>query len=306
MKVLVTGSSGLIGSALVSHFAAHGDTVLRLVRSTQPNRTEEIVWDPASGKLDGDRLEGMDAVVHLAGENIGSGRWTAARKQRILESRIKGTRLLAGRLSSLRKPPDVMISASAVGIYGDRGNEILTEESGPGSGFLAEVVRQWEREATALSKGSVRLVLLRMGMILSSQGGALARMLPPFRFGVGGKLGNGKQYMSWIAIDDLLEVIRFAISNPSLHGAVNAVAPAPVTNQEFTRALGNVLKRPTLFSVPAFAVRFLFGEMGQELLLSSSRVIPERLLAAGFQFRFPEIETALRYATSKRSMKPLV
>jgi uncharacterized protein (TIGR01777 family) len=245
-------------------------------------------------------------VVHLAGESIASGRWTAARKQRILESRTKGTRLLAGSLAALHKPPQVMISASAVGIYGDRGNEVLTEESGSGSGFLADVCRQWELEATALNEGPVRLVLLRMGMILSSEGGALARMLPPFRFGVGGRLGTGKQYMSWIALDDLLEVIRFAIASPSLHGAVNAVAPAPVTNQEFTRALGIVLKRPTLFSVPAFAVRFLFGEMGRELLLSSNRVVPGRLLAAGFRFRFPEIEVALRHAISRRRMEPLV
>jgi uncharacterized protein (TIGR01777 family) len=225
------------------------------------------------------------------------------RKRRILESRIEGTRLLAGRIADLLEPPRVMISASAVGIYGDRGNEILTEESGSGSGFLADVCRHWEREATALNKGPVRLVLLRMGMILSSEGGALARMLPPFRFGVGGRLGAGKQYMSWIALDDLVDVIRFAIDSPSLHGAVNAVAPAPVTNQEFTRALGNVLKRPTLFSVPAFAVRFLFGEMGQELLLSSSRVVPARLLAAGFQFRFPVIEATLRHTISEKRME---
>jgi uncharacterized protein (TIGR01777 family) len=306
MKVLVTGASGLIGTALVSHMAAHGDKVLRLVRRAQPNRPDEIVWDPASGKLDGDRLQGMDAVVHLAGENIASGRWTAVRKRRILESRIEGTRLLARRLAALHKPPQVMISASGVAIYGDRGNEILTEESGSGSGFLADVCRQWEREATALDEGPVRLILLRMGMILSSEGGALARMLPPFRFGVGGRLGAGKQYMSWIALDDLVDVIRFAIDSPSLHGAVNAVAPAPVTNQEFTRALGNVLKRPTLFSVPSFAVRFLFGEMGQELLLSSIRVVPGRLLASGFRFRFPEIEAALLHTTSKRSIEPLV
>jgi hypothetical protein len=306
MKVLVTGSSGLVGSALVSHLAAHGDKVLRLVRRAQSNRPEEIVWDPASGKLDSDRLEGMDAVVHLAGENLASGRWTAARKRRILESRTKGTRLLAGRIADLHEPPPVMISASAVGIYGDRGNEVLTEESGSGTGFLADVCRQWELEATALNEGPVRLVLLRMGMILSSEGGALARMLPPFRFGAGGKLGTGKQYMSWIALDDLMEVIRFAVTSPSLHGAVNAVAPAPVTNQEFTRALGNVLKRPTLFSIPAFAVRFLFGEMGQELLLSSSRVVPGRLLAAGFRFRFPEIEAALRHTIASKGTAPRV
>jgi uncharacterized protein (TIGR01777 family) len=306
MKILVTGSSGLVGSALVSHLAAHGDIVLCLVRRAQSNRPDEIVWDPASGKLDRDRLEGIDAVVHLAGESIASGRWSAARKQRILESRTKGTRLLAGSLAALHNPPQVMISASAVGIYGDRGNEVLTEESGSGSGFLADVCRQWELEAMALKEGPIRLVLLRMGMILSSEGGALARMLPPFRFGVGGRLGSGKQYVSWIALDDLLDVIRFAIASPSLHGAVNAVAPAPVTNQEFTRALGIVLKRPTLFSVPAFAVRILFGEMGRELLLSSNRVMPGRLLAAGFRFRFPEIEVALRHAISRKRMEPRV
>jgi uncharacterized protein (TIGR01777 family) len=238
-------------------------------------------------------LEGFDAVVHLAGETIAQ-RWTDAAMRRILDSRVTSTRLLARALAALERPPQVTVCASAVGYYGSRGNEVLTEESSPGSGFLAEVCRQWEQAAAGITERGTRLVLLRFGMILSAAGGALRRMLPPFRLGAGGKLGSGEQYVSWIAMDDLLEIILFALVNPALRGPVNAVAPNPVTNLDFTHTLGRVLRRATIVSVPSFAIRLMFGKMGEEVLLASARVKPARLVAAGFPFHYPELEPALR------------
>jgi hypothetical protein len=294
MKVLVSGSTGLVGSALVALLAKGGHGVLRLVR-TRSSRPDEIEWDPIGGRLDAPALEGIDAVVHLAGENIASGRWTAERKRRIRDSRVRGTALLSEALSKLSRPPKVLASASAIGYYGDRGDEVLREESGAGSSFLAGVCRDWEEAARPALDRAIRVAHLRFGVILSPKGGALQRMLLPFRLGAGGKLGSGKQYMSWISLDDAVGAIQHVVSRESLSGPVNVVAPTAVTNLEFTRTLGKVLSRPTVFPMPAFAARLVFGEMADELLLASARVEPGKLLAGRHAFQHPRLEGALRH-----------
>ena len=299
MKVLITGSTGLLGSALVSSLARDGHEVVRLARSAHPKLENVIAWDPEAGLLDAAALEGMGAVVHLAGENIGAGRWTAERKRRILESRMKGTKLLAESLTRLARPPRCLVSASAVGFYGDRGQEILREDSPAGTGFLPEVCTGWERAAQPVTAGGIRLVTLRIGIVLSSRGGALARMLLPFRLGLGGRIGSGRQYMSWIDLDDLIRVFRHSMATDSLSGPVNAVAPNPVTNREFTRALARILSRPAIFVMPAFAARIALGEMAEELLLASARVLPAALLGSEFSFQFPQIEAALAHALGR-------
>lgn len=299
MRVLVTGSNGLLGSALVPSLTQDGHEVVRLTHSPRPKLDNVIAWDPAAGVLDAALLEGMDAVVHLAGENIAAGRWTADRKRRILESRVKGTKLLADSLARLARPPRCLVSASAIGFYGDRGQEILQEDSSPGTGFLPEVCAGWERASQPVTARGIRLVTLRIGIVLSSRGGALPRMLLPFRLGLGGRTGNGRQYMSWIELDDLVRVIRHSMATDSLSGPVNAVAPNPVTNREFTRALGRILSRPALFVMPAFAARIALGEMAEELLLASARVLPAALLGSEFSFRFPQIEAALAHALNR-------
>lgn len=299
-RVLVTGSSGLIGSALVSYFEQNGWTVVRLVRS-QPQQASELYWEPLAGVLEPESLEGFDAVVHLAGENISAGRWTPERKTAIYESRVQGTRLLSETLVQLSHPPKVLACASAIGYYGDRGDEILTEESPPGSGFLAQVCEAWEAAADIARQRKIRVVHLRFGIVLSARGGALARMLPLFKMGLGGKLGKGEQYMSWIALDDVVEAIAFILATESLQGAINIVAPQPVRNREFTEVLGRVLGRPTFFSVPAFVLKLLLGEMAEELLLSSTRVKPTRLLTAGYSFRYPDLEGALQHVLGVES-----
>ena len=300
MKVVLTGSSGLVGSALIPVLTSGGHEVVRLVRSQPRPEASEVRWDPETGEIDPAALEGVDAAVHLAGESIAAGRWTTSRKARILESRVKGTRLLVETLAGLGQRPKVLVSASAVGYYGDRGEERLTEESGSGSAFfLANVCRQWETATEPAAAAGIRVVNLRFGIILSGGGGALPRLLTPFRLGVGGRLGSGKQFMSWIAIDDVVGAIVHVLKTEALRGAVNAVAPQAVTNREFTKALGRVLGRPTLFPLPACAARLAFGEMADELLLASQRVEPAKLLASGYQFRFPEIEGALRHLLGK-------
>lgn len=295
MRILVTGASGLVGSALVCFLRSHDHTVSRLVRSVSTEHAEEIQWDPAAGQIDVNALEGFDAVVHLAGENISSGRWTATRKAKIRDSRIKGTTLLSQTLARLERPPSVLVAASAIGYYGNRGDEVLHEASVPGSGFLAEVCQTWEEATQAARDKQIRTVRLRLGVVLAAAGGALAKMLPPFRFGLGGVIGGGSQYMSWIALDDAVGAIEHCLAGDQLSGPVNAVAPSPVTNREFTRTLGKVLARPTLFPVPAIIARLSFGEMADELLLASTRVEPRSLLSAGYAFRFPELEGALRH-----------
>lgn len=292
MNVLITGSTGLVGSALVSHLAARGHRPLHMVRRP-PRGGDEIRWDIEAGTLDPSALEGLDAVVHLAGENIASGRWTAERKRRILESRVLGTRLLAGALARTDRPPRVLVSVSAVGYYGDRGEEVLDEESGPGTGFLAEVCRAWEAEAAPAAARGIRVVHPRLGMVMSARGGALDRMLPAFRAGLGGRIGSGRQYMSWIALDDLVGVILHAIERDALYGPVNAVSPHPVTNADFTRILARTLGRPALLALPAFAARLALGRMADELLLASARVSARKLEASGYRFRYPRLEDTL-------------
>lgn len=299
MKILISGSGGLVGSALVSALRSSGHEAIRLVRSTPSgtqSQMDSVTWDPMSGQLDPSRLEGLDAVVHLAGESIAAKRWTPAQKTRIVESRVKGTRLLAETLAKLTPPPRELICASAIGFYGDRADQRLNEDSPPGTGFLANTCREWEAAAKPAVDRGIRVVHLRTGLVLASQGGALAKMLTPFRLGIAGIIGSGQQYMSWISLDDLVAIIAYALSTETLRGPVNAVAPKPVTNYEFTKTLGRVLGRPTLFPMPAFAARLAFGEMADGLLLASARVEPKRLLESGFGFRFPELEAAIRHA----------
>jgi uncharacterized protein len=295
MRVAVSGSTGLVGSELVTVLSAEGHDVVRLVRRVPAPGEKAVRWDPERGEVDAAGLEALDAVVHLAGENVGSGRWTAARKAAIRDSRVKGTRLLCEALAGLVRPPGTLVCASAVGYYGDRGEEVLTEESPPGLGFLPGVSREWEAASEAASRKGIRVVTLRIGMVLSPRGGALARMLPLFRAGLGGVIGGGRQYVSWVALDDLPNIILHAFQNRDLSGPVNAVAPRPVTNREFTEALGKALSRPTPLPVPAFALRLAVGgEMADALLLSSARVVPKRLIDTGYTFLSPELEPTLR------------
>jgi uncharacterized protein (TIGR01777 family) len=293
--VAVTGSSGFLGSALVSSLAAGGHRVIPLVRREVRPGEDALRWDPVSGAIASPGPAIADAVVHLAGESIAGGRWTAAKKQRIRESRVDATRRLTDTLTRLAKPPTVLVCASAIGYYGNRGDEVLSEESRPGTGFLADVGREWEAASAAAILQGIRVVTLRIGIVLSPAGGALAKMLTPFRLGLGGVIGGGAQWMSWIALDDVIGALRHALGTDAMRGPVNAVAPAPVTNAEFTRTLGRVLRRPTLVPMPAFAARLALGEMADELLLSSQRVMPARLLASGFAFRYPTLESALRH-----------
>lgn len=295
MKIAVTGSSGFVGSALIPQLEARGHEVLRLVRGRGGGGDPKAIdWDPLKATIDAPKLEGVDAVVHLAGENIAAGRWTSAFKERLRSSRVESTRLLVETLSKLARKPSVLVSASAVGFYGDRGEEVLDEGATAGRGFLADVCGAWEAEARAAGRAGIRVVLLRIGVVLGQGGGALQKMLLPFKLGMGGKIGSGRQHWSWITLDDLLRAILHALETPTLQGPVNAVSPNPVTNAEFTRALGKALSRPTLIPMPAFAARAAFGEMADELFLASARVVPRALERAGFRFEHPTIEGALR------------
>jgi uncharacterized protein len=300
MKIVLTGSHGLVGSALLPMLHAQGHNVVRLTHSRPgaaagPN---EVPWNVDTGSIDAIRIESSDAVIHLAGENI-AGRWTEQKKRAIRESRVKGTKLLANTLVKLEHKPHTLICASAIGFYGDRGDEVLDESSAPGTGFLAEVCQEWESAAAAAPQAGIRTVFLRIGVVLAAEGGALKKMLMPFKMCVGGVIGSGKQYWSWVALDDLTGVIMHALNNPSVAGAVNVTAPNPATNREFTKALGKVLSRPTIFPMPAFAARLAFGEMGDALLLSSTRALPKRLIENGYEFRFPELEPALRHVLKR-------
>jgi uncharacterized protein (TIGR01777 family) len=299
MKILVSGAGGLVGSALTPSLTDEKHQVLRLVRSPAQVPAQVMAgtarWNPIRGEMDPSELTGVEGVIHLAGENISSGRWTAAKKAAIRDSRVKGTRLLAETLTKLSPPPRVLVAASAIGFYGDRGEENLHEGSPVGEGFLPEVCQAWEAATQPAKDSGVRVVHLRFGVILSPAGGALAKMLFPFRMGVGGKLGAGDQYMSWITLDDAVGAIYHALTNPTLQGPVNVVAPTPVTNSQFTKTLGRVLSRPTLFPLPAPAARLAFGEMADALLLASTRVAPIRLEESGYRFRYRELEPALRH-----------
>ena len=293
MRILVSGSHGLVGSALIPELKARGYEVVELVREAP--RDAEIFWNPEDGKLDPAALDGFDAVIHLAGEPIAEKRWTAEQKAKIRDSRVRGTTLLAETLAKLPAPPRTFLSASAIGYYGDRGAEALSEESPAGSGFLPEVCKAWEEATQPAARQGIRVVLLRTGIVLSPKGGALAKMLPPFRMGVGGVLGDGKQFMSWISIDDEVGAILHALETHPLRGPVNLVCPRPVSNADLTKALGRAVKRPTILPMPAFAVRLVFGEMGDTLLLASTRVEPKRLLTSNYRFRYPDLDAALRH-----------
>ena len=293
MKVLMSGSHGLVGEALIKSLTNDGHEIVRLVRRAAS--AGELEWHPNQGRIDTEQLEGFDAVVHLAGENIASGRWTDAKKRAIRESRVKGTSLLSESLARLSQPPSVFISASAIGYYGDRGDELLTEQSAPGDGFLPSVCLEWENATRPAVEKGIRTALTRFGIILDRNEGALAKMLPPFQMGIGGKVGNGKQWMSWIALDDVVSGLKFLIADTSVRGPVNFVAPNPVTNAEFTKALGRELSRPTIFPVPAFGARLAFGEMADALLLSSQKVGPAVLREQGFSFSWPTLAPALKH-----------
>lgn len=301
MRILISGGNGLIGSALGRHLRASGRHELSNL-TRRPGHSAvagmaAIGWDPSTGSLAASDLERFDAVIHLAGENIAGARWNARQKRRILESRTEGTRLLAARLSGLAHPPRLLLSASAVGYFGHRGDEPLTEESTPGKGFLPEVAQAWEAATGPAEAAGIRVVHLRIATVLAREGGALPRMLPPFRLGLGARLGSGRQWMSWIAIDDLVRAIEWLLDRDDLAGAVHATAPQPVTNAEFTRTLARVLHRPAPFAAPAPLLRLLFGEMAGEALLASTRAVPQRLTSNGFDFRYPRLEDALRALT---------
>jgi len=298
MHVLVSGSSGMVGKALLEALRknAHSATVLLRPDTRIPDdfKFGRVGWDPAKGYIDAEALHRLDAVVHLAGENIAAGRWTPARKAAILGSRVGGTRLLCEAIANHKTPPKTLVCASAIGYYGDRGQEIMTEDSAPGTEFISDVCKQWEDATVPAVNAGIRVVNLRIGVILSRNGGALATMLTPFKLGLGGRIGTGSQFMSWITLEDVVRAIGFALEQESLVGPVNAVAPRPVTNAEFTRTLGRVIGRPTIFPMPAFAAKLAFGEMADALLLASTRVQPQRLEAAEFPFKHPELEEGLR------------
>lgn len=295
MKVLISGSHGLVGGALVKSLTTNGHECIRLVRHGRTVGAPEVEWHPEKGLIDKEQLEGIEAVVHLAGENIAEGRWTSEKKRAILESRVNGTVLLSETLATLKRPPAVFLSASAIGYYGNRGDELLTETSAPGSDFLAHVCQEWEKATTPAAEQGIRTVLARFGIILAEKGGALAKMLTPFQMGIGGRIGDGKQWMSWIALDDVVSAIQFMLHDQFVNGPLNFVAPNPVRNADFTKALGSVLARPTFLPVPAFGVRLAFGEMADALLLASQKVEPAVLKARGFAFSWPRLELTLKH-----------
>ncbi|HEX8810466.1 MAG TPA: TIGR01777 family oxidoreductase [Terracidiphilus sp.] len=295
-RILFSGASGMLGTALRHSLASEFET-LQLVRR-QPLSPSELTWNPDSARpfAQTNEFEGLTAAIHLSGANLAGKRWTAAYKRELVESRVASTRALAQALAELSRPPQVLLVASGTGIYGNRGDEILDESSAPGTGFLADLCRAWEEAAQPAVQAGIRVVHLRCGPVLGGGGGALGKMLPIFRLGLGGPLGNGRQWMSWIALADLIAAVRFLIADNQLTGPINMVAPEPVTNAEFTRALGRVLHRPAILPAPAFALRLALGDMADDALLASARAVPKRLLDSGFQFRYPSIDEALREA----------
>lgn len=294
MKFVISGATGLIGTALAARVARGGHEVVPLVRRPVRPGERAIRWDPVTATIDRAALEGCDVVIQLAGESV-LGYWTAAKKRRIRESRVAGTRLVSEAVAGLARRPRVLLAASAVGYYGDRGAEELTEESAPGSDFLAQVARDWEAATAPAARAGVRVVNLRFGIVLSASGGALAKMLPAFRLGLGGPIGRGAQYFSWVALDDVLGAMLHALATASLAGPVNVTAPHPVTNLAFARALGRALGRPAVLPLPPLVLRLAFGAEAAATMRSSQRVLPARLLASGFQFQFAKLEPALRH-----------
>jgi uncharacterized protein (TIGR01777 family) len=300
MKVAVTGATGLIGSELAKAMISDGAQVLALSRRVRAasDTTGVVFWDPVNGEFDASALEGCDAIVHLAGETIAN-RWTGAQKERIRRSRVEGSRLLVDGLKTLTKPPAVFVAASAIGFYGDRGDEAIDESSPHGTGFLPDVCRAWEAETSRSQEFGARTLHLRFGIVLSTKGGALAKMLLPFKMGLGGPMGSGLQWMSWIHIDDVIAIIRFVMNHNDLRGPINTTAPQPVRQAEFAKTLGQSLRRPAIAPAPGFAVRLLLGEMGQALLLEGQKVLPRRLQEAGYTFQHPELTGALADILSK-------
>jgi len=297
MRIIVGGASGLIGTSLVTQLRASGHDVRRLVRGVAQGG--DVSWDPLAGKLDAQSLNGCDALVHLSGEGVASGRWTEAKKRAIRDSRVISTRLLASAITSIERPPKVWLCASAIGWYGSRGDTILDEDSGPGDGFLAGVCKEWEESTVPARDAGVRVVNLRFGVVMSADGGAFRQMMTAFKAGGGGVIGDGKQYISWIAIDDAVNGVLHALDNPFLSGPVNISGPKPVTNRTLTKVLGQVLRRPTIFPMPAFMARLAFGEMADEMFLASARVRPKRLEESGFVFAQPDLEAAVRHLFQK-------
>ncbi len=298
MKVLIAGSSGLLGTTISSALEATGCRTFKLKRTQTTENSTDILWNPTTGMLNPIDIEGFDVIINLAGENI-LGKWTSEKKKRLLESRISSTKVLVDAISKLNFPPELFINASAIGFYGDRGDEELIESSPAGEGFLSDLCIQWEEAAKNIKNTDVRCVIMRIGTVLSQDGGALKNMLPPFKLGMGGKLGSGNQFMSWIDIDDLVGAVFHLIQHKDCHGIFNLTSPQPVTNKEFTQTLGTVLHRPTFLTLPAFAVRLLFGELGQAVLLSSTRVKPQKLLDRGYSFIYPNLKEALENLISK-------
>jgi hypothetical protein len=294
-RVAIAGAGGLIGSSLAAFLADGGHPVLRLVRREKTDAVDEVAWDPQRGPLHPERLEALDAMVYLAGENIASGRWTESRKARLVASRVGAVHRLVDSLGALEAPPRTLVCASAVGYYGDCGERRVTEDAPPGDGFLAGLARRWEDAARAAEAWGARVVLPRFGVVLSSRGGALAKMLPAFRLGLGGPLGSGRQLLSWVALDDTVGALDHALRTAGLDGPVNVAAPEPVAQSDFARVLGRVLRRPAFLPLPAAVLRLVFGEMAEETLLASTGVLPARLQESGFRFRHPELEGALRH-----------
>lgn len=295
MKILIGGATGFVGSELVSFLKDKGHHVIRLVRKKDFLKEDERRWNPEDNFLDPQDCNEVDCVVNLSGENVSSGRWTEQLKKKIKDSRIESTKLLAETLAKINQKPKVLINASACGFYGNREDEILTESSSSGQGFLAEVCREWEAAWQPAQQAGIRVAAMRFGMILSPKGGALKRLLIPFKLGLGGRIGSGEQYISWIALEDVLEVFLFAMNKESIQGPVNVVSPFPIQNKEFTEVLGKILNRPTFLPLPKFAAKLAFGEMAEELLLTSQRVVPEKLKKQGYQFLFPQLKDALKH-----------
>jgi len=303
LRVAITGASGLVGAPLAAILTTGGHEVVRMVRRDARDDTE-VSWSPQAGVEDLDRLEGIDAVVHLAGENVADGRWTQAKMKRIRDSRVEGTRHLVRTLTAMKRPPRIFIGASAIGFYGDRGSDWLDEGAPAGTGFLAEVGRAWESAAAPMEQVGARVVNARIGVVLTPSGGLLRRVLMPARFGVASVFGSGKQYISWIALDDLIGALTQALLDDALRGPVNMTAPAPVSQRDFAKTLGGVLRRPAIGRIPAWLLRSVAGDLATEVLLPSTRVRPERLLATGYRFRTPELDAALRYLLGREETAP--
>ncbi len=298
--IAISGASGLVGTALTNSLQADGAKVVAISRSSKGKDSNTIVWDPETGLLNPDRLNDVDTVIHLAGESIASGRWNKQQKAKIRDSRVKGTAGLVNSIAQISNRPKTFICASAIGFYGDRADEVLTEDAAAGTGFLPDVSMQWEAAADAASQLGMRVVKVRIGVVLSPHGGALQKMLLPFRMGMGGVVGSGKQYWSWIGLHDLVRVFSFCASHSQVSGAVNAVSPMPVTNREFTKTLGSVLKRPTLIPVPRLLARLALGEMADDLLLASAKVVPQRLEQLGFEFQYPMLKESIQFELQQK------